>query len=65
MITRLFNALLLTIMFFVLLITEVCCLWVLRVALNWWLDIDYVEKIKRWAKGGKSSEENQADKESM
>lgn len=24
------------------------CLWLLRVALDWWLDIDYVKKIKEW-----------------
>ena len=25
-------------------------LFVLRVMINWWLDIDYVEKFKQWAK---------------
>lgn len=25
-------------------------LWVLRVAIDWWLDIDYVVKIKEWIK---------------
>ena len=24
------------------------CLWVLRVAIDWWLDVDYVEVIKKW-----------------
>lgn len=24
--------------------------WVLRVAIDWWLDIDYVVKIKEWIK---------------
>lgn len=23
-------------------------LWVLRVAIDWWLNIDYVEEIKKW-----------------
>ena len=31
----------------VYLIIDVFCLWILRVALNWWLDIDYVEKINK------------------
>lgn len=25
-------------------------LWVLRVAIEWWLDIDYVRKIEEWLK---------------
>ena len=24
------------------------CMWLLRVALDWWLDIDYVKKLKEW-----------------
>jgi hypothetical protein len=24
------------------------CLWLLRVAIEWWLDVDYVKKIKEW-----------------
>ena len=24
------------------------CLWLLRVAIDWWLDIDYIKKIKEW-----------------
>lgn len=31
-------------------IVEAGCLWVLRVVIDWWLDIDYVEKIKEWLK---------------
>lgn len=31
-------------------------LWVLRVAIDWWLDIDYVKKLKTWV-------EKQNDKE--
>lgn len=26
------------------------CLWLLRVITEWWLDIDYVKKIKEWMK---------------
>ena len=29
-------------------IVEAGCLWVLRVVIDWWLDIDYVKKIKEW-----------------
>ena len=24
------------------------CLWILRVMIDWWLDIDYVRKMKEW-----------------
>lgn len=30
------------------LIILVGCLWLLRVAIDWWLDIDYVKKIKEF-----------------
>lgn len=29
-------------------IVEVGCLWLLRVVIDWWLDIDYVKKLKEW-----------------
>lgn len=50
MVKTIFNALLITILIFSLLIVDVGCLWVLRVAIDWWLDIDYVERIKQWMK---------------
>lgn len=31
-------------------IVTIGSLWVLRVAINWWLDVDYVEVLKRWTK---------------
>ena len=33
-------------------------LWVLRVAVDWWLDIDYVKKIKEWI----SNEQSNSDR---
>jgi hypothetical protein len=30
------------------------CLWLLRVVTEWWLSIDYVEKIMRWIKNEQS-----------
>lgn len=30
------------------LIILVGCLWLLRVAIDWWLDLDYVKKIKEF-----------------
>ena len=35
-------------------IIEVGCLWLLRVVIDWWLDIDYVKKIKEWIGKGDS-----------
>ncbi len=29
------------------------CLWLLRVALEWWLNIDYVKSIKEWIRNDK------------
>lgn len=26
------------------------CLWLLRITIQWWLDVDYIEMIKRWRK---------------
>ena len=34
----------------ILQIVEVGCLWVLRVMIDWWLDIDYVKKAEEWIK---------------
>ena len=36
------------------LIILVGCLWLLRVVMDWWLNIDYVEKIMRWVKDEQS-----------
>ena len=36
------------------LIILVGCLWLLRVVTEWWLSIDYVEKIMRWIKNEQS-----------
>ena len=32
-------------------IVDIGFLWVLRVAIDWWLDVDYVEKAKEWIYG--------------
>jgi len=42
---RLVAALILLTIFQILLVG---CLWVLRVVIDWWLDIDYVEKLKQF-----------------
>lgn len=31
-------------------IVTIGSLWVLRVAIDWWLDVDYVTVLKRWIK---------------
>lgn len=33
-----------------LLIVVAGSLWVLRVVVNWWLDVDYVEEFRKWIK---------------
>lgn len=45
-----FNGFMAVIICLVFEIVIVGLLWVLRIAIDWWLDIDYVEKIKKWIK---------------
>lgn len=45
------SAVWITIFLVISLVVLVGFLWVLRVALDWWLDIDYVKKIKEWIDG--------------
>lgn len=48
MIISFLKLLLTLIMMIVFEITLIFCLWLLRIAIDWWLDIDYVEKLKKW-----------------
>lgn len=50
LVNLLWQLLLITILFICLSMVIVGGLWVLRVAIRWWLDVDYVEELKRWAK---------------
>ena len=44
----LFYFMLCIILFVGILVAIVGGLWILRMVIDWWLDIDYVEKIKEW-----------------
>ena len=46
----LWYTLLCILLFCILLIVIVGTLWVLRVAVFWWFDVDYVEEVKKWHK---------------
>lgn len=48
-----FNGFMAVILVLLFEIAIVLMLWVLRVAIDWWLDIDYVEKINEWLKNKK------------
>lgn len=39
-----------TTLFVASLIPLVGTLWVLRVAIDWWLEVDYVKAVRRWMK---------------
>lgn len=53
MVRYLFDTLMVLILFTAIEIALVGSLWVLRVVIDWWLDVDYVEVLKKWAKSSK------------
>lgn len=48
LIKLLWDMLLIVLLLTSLLLVCIGSLWVLRVAIDWWLNVDYVEVIKRW-----------------
>ena len=48
MIRFLWNALMVILLFEAMSFVIIGGAWVLRIAIDWWLGVDYVEKIKEW-----------------